>query len=769
MPSEAIYVCEGTQETVVEHVAIGPSGCMTASLGAAEPPRVLPVSFTDSEACVSVLRLAGQANISIRLVSSTCTHPFAPLFIRVYTHQANIVSEVRQWGTLMSANLWSRVLAQPDRGMFRESKLVPELKIVSGSKALCEHLQRLESSALECDGTISLARELGSMHFGSFEEAATLMHAEPRAPLPRKFGGILRIPFLSSSALDTVAAAEVQSEVRRGDTIVGQMRKRTQCALMLAPPYLVAGMQPQNGVLLLHNLQEARATSFQALQSNRLVVLAFSVEMLTDMRTWECDTVQVFAQSSARAGGAHPALALEFKLEDKARFFAARCPGQNWVIPFSLLQWSRLFVVLKAIEAEDACRFCADSRWTLMEDRAATLRPPSLYAAQCAAAALGLPEPSAHHPRVYAALVESSVSLCPPLTAPPTFACVRIECCEQEDAVRRALNSLGDRSLAPEVGFRISLGMHPSPLTFEKMVAAVHGMTPARLEQLMGLFAKCAATEYAKERLQMIQGGKHEDCCVCMSETANTMTFCGHMYCTGCMQELWAGVQLDASVKCCVCRAHNYYDDWWRMVSHEQTFREPAVLRALQNLRADCLVNQPHAPLVVALPALSEATALLTRLCYSYGPSSALLVSSLDERGANAAMLSALESSAQFVLCPLTDLSAAALVSKGIRTVALIGTSLPCQITEFGGGAQAYSYKPWMHAAAELVYAWAPLTIAGVRMVILCEDAQRKGTQLAEKLGELFEHSECEPTRLPRKYDLRSGKNRSRASSGSLF
>jgi hypothetical protein len=663
-----------------------------------------------------------------------------------------------------------------NRGRFWKSARPPKLTCTFEARDLCAHVQHIEARGIDCNGAISLAPELGDMHFGSFTEAATLMHALPRAPVKLKRGGMLRVPVIEPTALDMIAAALAACEPGRGLITLGLPRKRTTCSLMLAPDALVSRMTAQKDVKLLRTLQEARSTPFRVLQESRLIVLSFdtSLDMWAEMRAWENVAVETFAQASARAGGAEAGLAMSFSLEDKARYFAARCPGRNWVIPFGLIQWKRLIVVLNTIEAGDARGFHADAVWTVQQDPAAALRPPNWYATLCAATALGLPEPSAHHPRMFAALAEASISVSQEMAVHPRVTCLSVHMCEHERAVRRAIESVDQRPQTPEVGFRLALGMHPSAMSFEKMVAAVHGMPAARLSNLLNMFAANASTDYAKETLQRLQRGEGGDCCVCMSEPATILTFCGHVYCAACVQELWTGVSPDSTVKCCVCRTQNFQDDWWRTLPKEHEFRETALMRELHRLRAESTGADGPRPLLVAVPSLSEAAALMGRLSHSLADGSAVLVSSLDDDGARASLVAALaRAGVQMVVCPITDISHAALVTAHVQSLVLLGTHLPCQITEFSGGGRAYAYKPWLHAAVELVHGWAPPLAAeglGVHLVSLCADPEQKGDKLAEQLREhFFCANEGEPTRAPIKYDLRSGKRHSRACLGSAL
>ena len=737
-------------------------------VGSPNAPRALPVCFQDNAACAAVLRLAGQAHISVRVVCNASSSSPMPLYLRVYTHRSGLVNQVRDWGAPQSAQLWAGVLGQSERGPIVE-RVQPALSVTSDAFDLSLHMQRIEAVPIDGNGAISLAPELGDMHFGSFEEVATTMHAPARSVVPRKCGGLLRAPLLDPPAMNCIASALVQCQPRQSVVHVGLSRQRTRCSLMLAPDELVSRMAPQGGVLLIRTLSEARATSLRALEENRLVVLSFGVELLAELRAWEDSAITTFAQAWARTGGVDAALPLSFSSEDKARFFAARCPGQNWVVPFPLLQWNRLIVVLKSIEAGDAqrCRFFADATWAVLQDPSATLRQPNWYSALCAATVLGLPEPSAHHPHMFAAAAGASVSLQPELAVSPRFSCVSVHASEHEIAVRQALQSDG----APETDFRLCLGMHPSILSYEKMVAAVHGMPVARLKSLLQTFAVNSSTEYAKDTLQRLERGEGGDCCVCMSEPGTILTFCGHVYCADCVHELWNGVPRESTVKCCVCRTQNFRDDWWLTIPKGE-FLGTALLSALLQLGKEL-----PKPLLVALPSLSDATVLMGRL--SFSGATAVVVSSLDEEGARAAMVAALaRTDVQFVLCPITDISPVALTMAGVQTLVLLGTHLPCQVTEFSGGGRAYAYKPWLHAVVELVYGWAPPLADGrvpypsglnVQVTALCADPLQKGESLIEQLQQQFARAEEEPARAPRKYDLRSGRRNGRACIGSAL
>jgi hypothetical protein len=339
----------------------------------------------------------------------------------------------------------------------------------------------------------------------------------------------------------------------------------------------------------------------------------------------------------------------------------------------------------------------------------------------------------------------------------------------EEDRVRQAVQRIcGTDVNNPTAALRLSLGAHPSPIAYEKSIAAVSGKTYEGLVALLGEFAGGPQVDFAREQLGKLRASGPELCAVCMCEPPTVMSFCGHLYCWECAQELKRRQDSPAAShaysKCCVCRAPNFADDWWRMVPAGQSapFERPALLQALLDVRAaQPRAAQPPKPIVVAVPTLADVAMLCGRLAQSLGSGCAELLSSVPETEHYSTLIG---TKAAFVVCAATDLRASCLARADIRQLVVLGSNRICQHSMHPGGAQPFALASWTAVLAPLLVAWGSQqqSLRGAQVdVLVLEDTTTPSLALVVQLKRLFDTVQDsepvrEPARAPRNYNLRS-------------
>jgi hypothetical protein len=570
----------------------------------------------------------------------------------------------------------------------------------------------------------------------------------------------------------------------------GDTRIPTTCSLVLLSASRTKYLTPGSGVLVLRNLEDAQSISQETLGHMRAVVLCMASSAHQDEQGgitaaslchWQAEAVQVFAQASARAGlGADGALPLSFSLQDQLQYFVAQATRlQGWSLPFTLMHWDKLLVDA-ALDPDCYLNLSAESRFVMLESPDALVAPLHWRAAYRACTALGLSTHlSAHNPGFFASLQAHTAVVRPPTPTAVKVRAIVAAVSVAEDRVRQEIQRVYDRESAKSYGLRLALGAQPAPISYEKMVASVHGKTYEGLQALLGEFAGGPQLDFAREQLGKLHAGSADLCAVCMCEPPTVMTFCGHLYCWECAQELKRSQETPAASiansKCCVCRAPIFSDDWWRLVpaGTPPAFERPALLQALLDVRAAQAAAQGATkPVVVAVPTLADVSMLCGRLAQSLGSGSAELLSSVPHTEHYATLIA---SKAAFLVCAATDLRASCLVRADIRQLVVLGSCRPCQHSVQPGGAQPYAYASWACVLGPLLLAWGSgqqTQRGGTVDVVILEDSAAPHLALVSQLQKLLGASEAEeaeparePARAPRNYNLRS-KARARQCTG---
>ena len=738
----------------------------------AEPATLtLPACFRDTPACLAALRLAGQPYVSVRLVFAQS----APMFVRVYVDPLGAASEVARFGTLRAAALWRDLLQHVEQGPFREPQTKASV-VLQTEASVAQWFSRVEATFLNTGLPFSLAKGLGAMTFASFDSPAACLHGFEKPPANFR-GGVLRLADASPASLELCLDSIPRSPAGARNPQLGAARMNMPCTLVLLEARKALNVAPAADVFVARTLQEAMGLSFAALHQLRAVVLCLASDSAKDevsgislaaLREWQADAVQVFVQATARAGmGADGALPLSFAPEDQTRYFVAQCPRRpGWTFPWTLIQWERLIVDCDL--RQESAAFSAEIRVALVVGADALVGPLPWRAASQACTALGLPALNAHHPDLYAALQEHSALLRVPGPR-VSIRAVHTPASPAELQVRQALLGMHPVSAsAPHSGaLRVALGAHPSPISFEKMVASVHGMPSEKLTELLDMFASDTQHEYAREQLSRLHQGAIEACAVCMCEPPSVMSFCGHTYCAECAQELQRrqeGPASSAYSKCCVCREPIYADDWWRL-SPEPCFVRPALLQALLDARQPSSV----APVVVAVASVGEAAMLCARLRQTLGRDHAEVVQA-QGAGACARLSLMLASPTAYVVAAVADLCADCLVRGGVRELVVLSAGGPCHISASDGSAQPLAFLPWCAVLGPLVHDWSRAQSAsGIETRVRILGDLNPDPLLHELQEALTAPQEVEPARAPRNYDLRSKARRSRTCTGAAL
>jgi len=780
LPHLRAYSSQRTDELEVETLLSCEASSLTRPVvrlraQGANTSLTLPLSFYENPACLATLRLAGLRYISVRLV---CWQD-APLYVRVYVDSAAAAQEVAEFGTLRASAKWHELLRHVQQGPFRESMQPCGIAHLGAEADLRHWLAITGSEALELGLPFSLDEQLGTMQFASFDTPAVFMHG-PQGPhttgSTRKAvrGGVLCLPYASPACLALCLQSIPQGTGMRIPPPLGATRIPVPCTLVLLDARRALPLAPVPGVLVIRTLQDAQGVDLPSLHQLRAVVLCVASEdgatgvTTTALREWEQAAVQTFVQASARAGlGADGLLPLHFEALDQTRYFVRHCPHRKgWGAPWTLLQWERLIVDCDIDThpypalAEITSSFSADIRLALLEDAEALLGPLAWLGASRACAAAGLPALNAHHPGLFASLQAHSVAVRVAPGDPPRVRALHARSTQAEAQVRQTL--LMQHPLPPGLpthcaSLRVALGAHPTPISYEKSVAAVHGMPRDKLAALLDEFAGSPQLEFARDQLRKLGAGDAETCCVCMSEPPTIMSFCGHLYCAECAQELQRSQEFSASdpstaySKCCVCRTPTYADDWWKLCK-EPAFVRPMMLETLLGMRRD-------KPVLVVTASVVDAMMLCARVHQSLGEGFSVVHAQYTshDTAPSQRLAAKLASKHGFVVCAATDLCAQALVLSDVRELVIVSAGGPCALSSRDGSALPHAYQPWLPALIPIIYPWScAQRLKGIETSIVVLGHLNAEALALELQDALSLRDDDEPERAPRAYDLRS-------------
>lgn len=505
----------------------------------------------------------------------------------------------------------------------------------------------------------------------------------------------------------------------------------------------------------------------------------------------EEDHIELFGIALARAASQRQGAYLRHI--DKKRALVARLAAgtmPKWTLPLSMYQWQRVIVSQKCGNSAFLDILQRD-RWALVED-AGCAEPGagmSVSVAKTAARLQGLPDPTFESATLFGHLQLRSIVLCAGSrrdlrtdsrkgsrngSANESWTCLVSRPSVQERQTRSLITKMAHDStiqrsdpqpqqdqeeeqeieLLPLQRLRLALGVFPCALEYEKAVACTVGARAEHLLDILEVHVPTPAIEYTRAQLRRIADEKPEavgDCCVCMSETATIITFCGHLFCEGCMDMLVAGSGSgigaengagssnsrggDGGIRCTVCRAVNYYDDLWKLRMNGPLLRPlPAMLHELVQLAAagkdlcahmdtaDTRMPNPFRPmpLLVAVPSACMAAALAEQMSdgilqmrrESHGPlvSAIADVESIRDLLVSCTSPSSANCMEAFVVDAATLTAAFAKGGQPGHTyrIALVGVDMPCEKMNADYAVNADVVQTWdsaIHALVEVLRA----------------------------------------------------------------
>lgn len=765
----SVLQCDGSRSVIVHDPTVVPSAVEIQ----------LPTSFSSF---AHILGLHGDLSVSVRVACMAGT--LLPVFLRIYISYDDINAQVSKWGTLRHATQWRAALFNANNSylLIRED-FSEGIASESEPASLLRRIKHAEETQFQ-GLPLSLCKSAGHIHFADFGQPSSLFHRQtPRSEWSRK-GGLLR--FIDASftggadelelLLVALCSGSKDSEAQQP----GATTLATRCSLIIVSDETFGhmcdtGLCAASGLLSARTLQDLRGISIAAVQASSVLLVAESAIFCDeDLKGWQQQTVDTFAQASARISsrGADAALPLSFDAQDRVRHFVAsisRAPG-TWCVPPTLFCWQRVVCEFSTHTFLGLLSYAA--LWLYKRESLAETVHPTVNAALSAAESLGAVD-VINSPDAYAAMCSRTITVVAHRRLRPRarIDTVKLTPSEDELSVRRLFRSQVESALPPSVEFRILVGAYPSSLSYDKTLASLFGGNARTLMQLQTQFAPSQQTEFAKDVLSA-WGSRDAECSVCMSEPPNVITSCGHVYCSECSNQIVRGASMQDVLKCCVCRCPTFRDDFWKVLpgSEEPRFRQTALIEAIDGLQRSQCKSQELRTLVIAVNSLSEAVAVHGRLAQTFGETRARLASTLDEGGTSPSFVDLQLAPCDFIVCPVSDLQGDVLGQVGIETLVVLGASLPC-FAEQSGSQVARAYVPWSHALTAVLNEWCLAKCERNQAwqpprVVIVEVAEMGTSTLEAELSSSYiggGDKVSEPERKPRslrdtrRYELRSG------------
>jgi hypothetical protein len=716
----------------------------------------LPRSFYASDVCRRVLDLVVLPHVRVHVVGSSATSPPTLSYLRVYVCQQALRQEIREWGTLIDTPKWNAILCARDASVVVESLNAESsyLKPMTVAARICDAETRFSQAEL-IEGP-SLAPCFGPMQWGP---TPTIWGKEFEEPIAKQYvGGVFRTPRIEVASVRMLvegivgAQTRVGADVRR--SLLGSTKLATRATLLVLDAELVAILchgcvqQPLAPHTLIDCGPDGDFGPFAPLRAEDVTqcgVIIVADKAFLRHAASEANHVELFGYALARANSQRQG-AVQSRA-DKARALVARLAAGSmtqWALPLSMYQWQRVIV------SQKCCNSVLDvlqrERWALVEDEgcAEPGAGMSLSVAKTAARLQGLPSPSFESASLFGHLQQRSVVLCESAgegSGAGRWACAITRPHDNERQTQAFIvkrvqesNMIPGNKLLPLHHLRLAFGVYPCALEYDKAVACTAGARAEHLLDILEVHVPSPAIEFTRAQLRRIASEAVGDCCVCMSEAATIITFCGHLFCEGCVDMLIQGSgssdpqEHEDGIKCSVCRATNYLDDFWKLRLDGPLLRPlPAMLQELVELAtAD---NNPEAaapadasrqmPLLVAVPsacvAMSVAEQMSDGILQKRGgniePSGPLVtavadVESLRDLIVSCSSPTSANSMEAFVVDAAT--LTAAFARHGGRSghhyrIALVGVDMPCERVNADNAMNPDVVQTWDSAICGLV------------------------------------------------------------------